>query len=150
LFGAVALQNFLVECNLKVIVRGHECVPEGIRVDFDSHCITVFSASNYVGRRQNQGAVLRLNEDKDESTVFPPIQFVLRGAAVFEPFPDPPEFARKVKASSKRGPDTGFDTPAVPESPPRIRPPALGAAVGQGKKIGGWVDPLPKKHVKLF
>ncbi|OHT14277.1 hypothetical protein TRFO_15457 [Tritrichomonas foetus] len=58
LFGERALTAFLTQNNIKRVVRGHECVFEGYRLSFNEKLITVFSASNYCGYQNNNGAVM--------------------------------------------------------------------------------------------
>ena len=46
-FGRQAVEEFLSENGLQMIIRGHERVPEGIRYVFDKKVVTVSSSSNY-------------------------------------------------------------------------------------------------------
>ncbi|KAK8887213.1 hypothetical protein M9Y10_038251 [Tritrichomonas musculus] len=46
-FGCVALHKFLTENNLTQMIRGHQCVKNGIERSFKNQLITVFSSSNY-------------------------------------------------------------------------------------------------------
>jgi protein phosphatase len=89
-FGRSPLFRFLRETGLLRIIRAHECVQTGISKIFDKRCITVFSASNYCGRRNNYSAVLRVNsETGDDALVFPPIDFIPRACTAFKEFPLP-------------------------------------------------------------
>jgi protein phosphatase len=102
LFGHFAFQRFLGEGNLRAVVRGHQCMPEGVTAHFDGQCITVFSASNYCGRKGNDGGVLKITPDQpSEPITFPPIGFLPRACAEFVPFPDPLELVHQTKHSSR-------------------------------------------------
>ncbi|OHT14236.1 Ser/Thr protein phosphatase [Tritrichomonas foetus] len=59
-FGHKLFNNFMDKNNFKLMIRGHECVSEGISAHFNGKCLTVFSASNYCGLTNNKGAVLEL------------------------------------------------------------------------------------------
>lgn len=75
LFNGPAVVNFLRNNNLKRLIRGHECVNNGIEILFNEKCITVFSASSYSCNMGNSSGILKIyqNEDKIEPIVFPPI-----------------------------------------------------------------------------
>lgn len=60
-FGIFAQRNFLKDTNMNLIIRAHQCVPNGY--DRIGNCITVFSASNYINF--NQSAALVINKDKE-------------------------------------------------------------------------------------
>ncbi|KAK8841654.1 hypothetical protein M9Y10_026594 [Tritrichomonas musculus] len=59
-----------------LLVRGHECVDEGIEKLFNDKCITVFSASSYFPEMSNSSGILRIykENDKAESVFFPPLK----------------------------------------------------------------------------
>eukprot|EP00475_Leptophrys_vorax_P027764 TRINITY_DN3963_c0_g2_i1.p1 TRINITY_DN3963_c0_g2~~TRINITY_DN3963_c0_g2_i1.p1 ORF type:complete len:811 (+),score=196.61 TRINITY_DN3963_c0_g2_i1:314-2434(+) len=57
-FGPDIVQNFLEKNGLTCIVRSHQCVKKGVVRHFNGKLYTVFSASNYCGKANNQGAVL--------------------------------------------------------------------------------------------
>jgi diadenosine tetraphosphatase ApaH/serine/threonine PP2A family protein phosphatase len=59
-FGADAVDNFLRQNQIYMIIRGHECVRDGCRYSCDRQVLTVFSASNY-GQSGNQGAIAELS-----------------------------------------------------------------------------------------
>ena len=83
LYGSTALSRFLKASKLKEIVRGHQCVDEGVCISLHQRCITVFSASRYTGCYENlAGAVLF---EKDTSyTVYKlcPLQWLQRKDAM--------------------------------------------------------------------
>jgi protein phosphatase len=58
LFGKTALNTFLADNQLALLVRGHESIAQGFEYQFDKKCLTAFSASNYCGRLENDGSVL--------------------------------------------------------------------------------------------
>eukprot|EP00741_Cyanophora_paradoxa_P012657 tig00020614_g12228.t1 len=60
-FGPDIARAFLTENNLQFIVRAHEVVPDGVDWHTGGRVITVFSATNYCGRDNNNGAVLEVS-----------------------------------------------------------------------------------------
>lgn len=79
LFGLEPLNSFLSSQVLDLIVRGHECVKDGIEYALDSKIVTVFSASNYCGMLENKCGVLILKEDKTrENITFPFFPYIKR------------------------------------------------------------------------
>jgi len=60
----VSLQ-FLHKNNLVLLVRSHEMVDEGFKYLHHDKVITLFSASNYCGTNENQGAVLCFADGTD-------------------------------------------------------------------------------------
>ena len=86
-YGKEALHEFLVDNKYKMLIRGHECVQNGIEYKFNNEVCTVFSASNYCGISGNACGVLELidaNERKEH--FFPPLPYLLR-KYVFPPRP---------------------------------------------------------------
>lgn len=84
LYGSKALETFLQSQNLELLIRGHECVNEGIEYALDNQCVTVFSASNYCGVSGNKCGVLLLKQSgKPESTVMDPMKYLKRSSASF-------------------------------------------------------------------
>lgn len=61
-FGPDATARFLRENNLDLIVRSHECCEKGFKEEHDGKCLTIFSASGYVGSN-NSAAVLVFDEN---------------------------------------------------------------------------------------
>jgi diadenosine tetraphosphatase ApaH/serine/threonine PP2A family protein phosphatase len=59
-FGADAVDDFLRENRIHMIIRGHECVRDGGCYSCDRQVLTVFSASNY-GQLGNHGAIAELS-----------------------------------------------------------------------------------------
>lgn len=64
IFGHQACERFLIENNLKLIVRAHQCVLRGIHSFGEEMCITVFTASNYGGVMRNRSGIMRYGNDK--------------------------------------------------------------------------------------
>lgn len=62
-FGADVTERFCALNNIALVVRSHECVPEGYQYMHDDRLVTVFSASKYCGRSTNKGAFLLFNSD---------------------------------------------------------------------------------------
>lgn len=63
LFGKTPLEEFLKNNGLDFIVRGHQLIQEGHRLQFDNKCITVWSGPNYTDQCGNAGSVMTLNQD---------------------------------------------------------------------------------------
>lgn len=88
IFGKDVLQTFLERNRFTKLIRGHECVQDGILEAFDGLIVTVFSASNYCGTVGNKAATLTI-KDRNNFAVkrFAPIPYFRRDKAVF---PDSP------------------------------------------------------------
>jgi len=64
LFGADVTDEFM-KCNpsIRLIVRSHECKQKGFQMHHNNKVITVFSASNYCGTVNNEGAIILFERD---------------------------------------------------------------------------------------
>ena len=83
-FGNSATSEFCEKNDIKMIIRGHECVNEGVEFRFDKKLVTVFSASNYCGLVGNKSAVLEiLSTDNINPKQFPPLPYLRRTDAFF-------------------------------------------------------------------
>ena len=83
LFGSSPLKKFLQYNNLKALIRGHECVEEGIQNEHQGMCITVFSASNYCGLQPNKAGVLQICQTfkQPKTRIFKPLKYLKRCSA---------------------------------------------------------------------
>lgn len=59
-WGPNITANFCKVNNLELIVRSHECVPQGYKFHHGNRVLTLFSASRYMGTYTNKGAILVL------------------------------------------------------------------------------------------
>ncbi len=48
-FGEDVFDSFMSKNNLKLLIRAHECFPEGFRWFFHNHLLSIFSSANYRG-----------------------------------------------------------------------------------------------------
>ncbi|KAF0696477.1 Aste57867_12772 [Aphanomyces stellatus] len=62
-FGTEVTNNFCAVNRVALVIRSHECVPEGYDVLHGGRLITLFSASRYCGTQMNKGAFLTLGSD---------------------------------------------------------------------------------------
>ena len=62
-FGPDVTNHFCATNRVALVVRSHECVPEGFEVLHGGRLITLFSASRYCGTQTNKGAFLSLGVD---------------------------------------------------------------------------------------
>ena len=86
LFGYQSLSDFLSNNHLLLMIRGHECVAEGVSIQLNRRLITVFSASNYCGLCENKGGVLLHHGPKfeqNDACTFPPIKSPHRKDVIF-------------------------------------------------------------------
>ena len=80
-YGSKALESFLQSNGLRLLVRGHQSIEEGIRYGLNEQVVTVFSASNYCNVMTNNCGVLQLLKDAKEKLItLEKIQYVERGA----------------------------------------------------------------------
>ena len=83
-FGKAALDTFMNANHLSLMIRAHEVIEEGIRIQYDSKLITVFSASSYINLYGNKSGVLKISKNNKVTTYsFPPFNFLSREAAYF-------------------------------------------------------------------
>lgn len=67
LFGKDVGSEFLQANNLSMIVRAHQLVMEGYKVDWDQTLVTIWSAPNYCHRGGNRAAIMKLDADLKHS-----------------------------------------------------------------------------------
>jgi hypothetical protein len=81
-FGLPVLQQFLEENSLKCLIRGHQCVYQGVKV-LKNAVITVFSTSFY-NDEENKGGFLIIDENGEyRDVILAPYRPVKRGSAQF-------------------------------------------------------------------
>lgn len=93
LFGASAVSEFCEKNDIKMIIRGHECVKEGAEFWFDNKLVTIFSASNYCGYENNKSAILEISSSGNYQVhSYPPLPMLSRSNVFFgvKPPPNPP------------------------------------------------------------
>ncbi|ODM91769.1 Serine/threonine-protein phosphatase rdgC [Orchesella cincta] len=59
-FGSDVTEKVLKKHGLQLLIRSHECKPDGYEFMHSNKCLTVFSASNYYEEGSNKGAYVRL------------------------------------------------------------------------------------------
>jgi protein phosphatase len=64
IYGKSALEDFLKANSLKLLVRGHQSIPEGVKFGLDNLVVTVFSASSYCNQMANPAGVLIVAPDE--------------------------------------------------------------------------------------
>lgn len=97
-FNETAVDEFISNNpEIQMIVRGHECVNDGVEYRFNNKICTVFSASNYCGLVGNSAAILEITGPMQyKERIFPPLEWLLRSNVVFRNEGDPdPSFASK-------------------------------------------------------
>eukprot|EP00002_Diphylleia_rotans_P022645 TRINITY_DN4439_c0_g1_i1.p1 TRINITY_DN4439_c0_g1~~TRINITY_DN4439_c0_g1_i1.p1 ORF type:complete len:678 (+),score=131.50 TRINITY_DN4439_c0_g1_i1:54-2087(+) len=62
-FGADILVNFCRASKLEAVIRSHECVDKGYEFFAGGLLLTVFSARNYCGTKENHGAIILVTND---------------------------------------------------------------------------------------
>jgi len=75
-FGPDRVEKFLKQNKLELIIRGHECVRDGFERFARGQLITVFSATDYCGKRKNAGAALFVHKNYEivPRLIYPPDQ----------------------------------------------------------------------------
>lgn len=91
LFGPDHTESFLKENNLELMIRSHQLVNEGYKIQHNGKCITVFSAPNYVGKVGNDGSIAFVKFD-DQGNLLP-VEF-----KVFKAMPIPFDFQPMIYA----------------------------------------------------
>jgi protein phosphatase len=61
-FGSDVTSAFCSLNEISLVIRSHECMPEGFSFTHDDRLVTVFSASRYCGRGTNRGAFIVFDE----------------------------------------------------------------------------------------
>lgn len=93
-FGVTAISNFLKENNLKMVIRGHQCVAKGVE-KFDEMVYTVFSTSFY-NDEENFGAFIEIDESlKIQDHILQPMKPIRRAIASYAQVPSRKGNARK-------------------------------------------------------
>jgi protein phosphatase len=83
-FGADALARFLDSQDLQYLLRGHECVDNGVEAQLGRRMYTVFGASNYCGKSGNKAGVLLVQPSgAKEPFYFAPQGYMKRGSVAF-------------------------------------------------------------------
>ena len=77
-YGPDRVKDFCATAGLKLVIRAHECVQDGYQYFASCHLITVFSATNYCARYDNDGAFLEISLDGQQLNVVPK---VIKGTA---------------------------------------------------------------------
>ncbi|KAF8566577.1 hypothetical protein P879_02113 [Paragonimus westermani] len=60
-FGPDVTEAFLQRSGFKLIIRSHECFPEGWQLTHSAQVLTVFSSFDYFGHATNEGVFMRLS-----------------------------------------------------------------------------------------
>ncbi|KAA3676812.1 serine/threonine-protein phosphatase with EF-hands [Paragonimus westermani] len=60
-FGPDVTEAFLQRYGFKLIIRSHECFPEGWQLTHSAQVLTVFSSFDYFGHATNEGVFMRLS-----------------------------------------------------------------------------------------
>lgn len=122
LFGETGLKTFLAENHMKVLIRGHECVTEGLDFKFNNELITVFSASNYCGSTGNTAGVLMVRANSSfQVQKYQPLPYIKREKVNFKPLP------MVIQPEIKKSDNTvtlKLKLPTIIKSQPPERPPS--------------------------
>lgn len=62
-FGSDVIHRFQKAFDVDLIVRAHQVVEDGYKFDADRALVTIFSAPNYCGQFDNDGAILTIDEN---------------------------------------------------------------------------------------
>lgn len=124
-YGNESTQRFLRKNGLKYIIRGHECVKDGLRVSFNS-VLTVFSASNYCGVSGNDGAYIVMKaDDSYDIKPLPSLDYLLRNYVIFNKEKEG-QYQSPVKVNEPKSARIIQPKPLHPVEPVGIKSPRVG------------------------
>lgn len=63
MYGSEVIDSFLKKHDLDLICRAHQVVEEGYEFFSSKRLVTVFSAPDYCGEFENNGAMMNVDED---------------------------------------------------------------------------------------
>lgn len=88
-FGPDVTDTFLKLNNLDLLVRSHEMMENGYRIDHDGKCVTIFSAPNYCDQMGNKGAFINVTRKTgfNHTDNRPELEY---NYCVFDAVPHPP------------------------------------------------------------
>lgn len=125
LFGSGCLRTFLATNHHSILIRGHQCVEEGVEKGLDGQIITVFGASKYCDAFNNKAGVLLVKPGKKHDIfTFPPYPYLRRCEVTMLPVDihmaiEAPVFAPSKKILVKPTNAAASSTPQLPYIPPR-------------------------------
>ncbi|CAH0481989.1 unnamed protein product [Peronospora belbahrii] len=72
IYGPDVVQKFMTKNKLALVVRSHECVPQGFDWPYREKgmLVTLFSASNYCGKANNLGCFMRIPSGMEKPAFF--------------------------------------------------------------------------------
>ncbi|OHT16697.1 Serine/threonine-protein phosphatase beta isoform [Tritrichomonas foetus] len=141
LFGYDSLKKFLDSNGLTKLIRGHECVHDGVFEMFNGMLVTVFSASNYCGSVGNKAAVYTIKDKKNfDVKRFQPLPYFKRTSALYPGSmsarldPDEDEELLELRRKRRQNLETS-SLNNIPHRPPR--PPPKPVPQANIKKVEG-------------
>jgi diadenosine tetraphosphatase ApaH/serine/threonine PP2A family protein phosphatase len=108
-FGEVATAAFLRREGVKLLIRAHSAISEGVLWQHRGLCVTVFSAAGYEDDNEAPGGILHLDGDWATADVFPPLPARTRRMVSFVGMPSvaPNGGSRPPRARSDASPSGG-------------------------------------------
>ncbi|KNC48981.1 serine/threonine protein phosphatase [Thecamonas trahens ATCC 50062] len=62
-YGPDRVQHFCIDNDVSMIIRAHECVQDGFELFSAGHLVSLFTATNYQGKYENDGAYLEITRN---------------------------------------------------------------------------------------
>lgn len=102
-FGSESIKQFLAKTKFTVLFRGHECCTNGVKTDFNSSVITVFSASSYKSNGSNKSGIIYVFQNENKIKIYSPLPRPNRNTSLLFQVRRPSKIPRTTSITLKLG-----------------------------------------------